>query len=153
MPLGNLCGTVGQLHQLVLVVDEDDPGAQRGEAGVVDGGVRDDDDQVTLLDEAGGGTVDPDDTGAPRPGDDVRLQALAVVDVHDVDELADEQVRGVHQVLVDGERTHVVQVALGHHSAVDLRLEHGPVQGHSSARWSSGLRKGCLTGRRRTTAR
>ena len=43
------------------------------------------------------------------------------------------EVRGVHEVLVDGHRADVVQVGVGHRRAVDLRLHHP--SSHRSAPW------------------
>ena len=82
--------------------------------------------------EAGGGAVDADDARAALAGDRVRLQAGAVVDVDDVDELAGQQVGGVEQVLVDGDRADVVQVGLRHRGAVDLGLHHRAHHGQST---------------------
>ena len=64
-------------------------------------------------------------TPEPRSaGDHVGLQARPVGDVHDRHLLAGEQIGGLHQILVDGDRAHVVQIGLGDRGAVDLRLEH-----------------------------
>jgi hypothetical protein len=79
--------------------------------------------------------VDPDDTAAASAGDGVGDQTVAVVDVDDGDLLALEQVGGVHQVRVDGDRSDVVQVRLRHRRTVNLGLQHCPehqfLQGNS----------------------
>ena len=62
---------------------------------------------------------------AARAGDRVGLEPGAVGDVDDVHQLAGQQVGGVEQVLVDGDRADVVQVGLCHGRAVDLALHHG----------------------------
>src|SRR3954468_22368826 len=86
--------------------------------------VADDDDRVATMDQARGGTVDLHLPGAALAGDGVRLEAGAVVDVDDVHLLVLEDVGGLEQVGVDGDRPDVVQVAVGHRRPVDLGLEH-----------------------------
>ena len=72
------------------------------------------------------GAVDSDHTGAALTGDRVGDQPGAVVDVHDGDLFALQQVGGVHQVGVDGHRADVVQIGLGDGGTMNLGLEHGP---------------------------
>src|SRR4051812_49526388 len=67
------------------LLDVDDPGLVALHVGPVVLRVGDDDDGVAAVDEAGSGAVDLHLAGAPLAGDRVRLEAGAVVDVHDVD--------------------------------------------------------------------
>src|SRR5581483_8699054 len=76
------------------------------------------------MDEPGGRAVDADLARAAAAGDRVGLEAGAVVDVDDVHLLVLEDVGGLQQVGIDGDRAHVVQVAVGHRRTVDLGLEH-----------------------------
>src|SRR5436190_7518887 len=88
------------------------------------GRVGDDDDGVAAVDEPRGGAVDLHLAGAALAGDRVGLEAGAVVDVDDGHLLVLEDVGGLEQVGVDGDRPDVVQVAVGHRGPVDLGLEH-----------------------------
>ena len=95
--------------------------------------VGDEDDQVTGVDQVGGGAVDPQD---PRPAlarDGVGLQPGTVGDVDDGDQLAGEDVRGVEEIGVDGDRADVVEVCLGDRGAVDLAGHHGAQTSHRDA--------------------
>ena len=71
-------------------------------------------------------------TPVPRgPGDDVRLEPRAVVDVDDGHLLAGQQIGRLHEVLVDGDGAHVVEIGLGDRGPVNLRLQHGAEHGVS----------------------
>ena len=83
-----------------------------------------DDDLVADVYEVGGGTVQADDTAAGLAGDGVGLEAVAVVDVRDLDLLVLADAGGVQEVLVDGDGTDVVELGLGDRGAVNLALEH-----------------------------
>jgi hypothetical protein len=100
-----------------------DPGGECPRLGVRHLGIADDDHQIAGVDEVRRGPVDPDHTGSALALDDVRLQPGAVGDVHDVHELAGQQIGGVDQIGVDGHGSHVVQVGLGDGGSVDLGLE------------------------------
>ncbi len=110
----------------VVGVDEDDVRLELLGLGGVHLAVADQDHDVAGVDQAGGGTVDADHAAAALAGDRVGLDPRAVGDVDDVDELAGQQVGGVEEVLVDGDRADVVQIGLGHGGPVDLALHHGP---------------------------
>lgn len=90
-------------------------------------GVGANDDEVALLREAGGGTVDADDTGILFALDNVGGETVAVVDVEDVDLLIGEDVGFVHDSAVDGDRALVMEVGLGHRGAVNLAFEHADI--------------------------
>src|SRR5690606_13482039 len=87
---------------------------------VVELGVGDQDDQIARVDEVRRRTVDADHASAARPRDDVCLESSAVGDVDNGDLFAGQQVGGVEEVLIDGDRTDIVQVRLSHGGAVDL---------------------------------
>ena len=88
--------------------------------------VADQDHDVAGVHQAGRGAVDAEHAAAALARDRVGLEPRAVGDVDDVHELAGQQVGGVEEVLVDGDRADVVQVRLGHGGPVDLALHHGP---------------------------
>src|SRR4051812_31901732 len=73
--LGRVCTGA---DDAVVGVDEHNLGPQLTCLGVGHGAVADDDHEVALVHKARCCTIDPDDTGAPRPGDDVGLQPGAV---------------------------------------------------------------------------
>src|SRR3954451_13620664 len=109
---------------VAVALDVHDPGLVGLHLRAVVLAVGDDDDRVAAVHEPGRGAVDLHVAGAPDPGDGVRLEAGAVVDVDDVHLLVLEDVGGLEQVRVDGDRADVVQIAVGHRRPVDLGLEH-----------------------------
>ena len=66
------------------------------------------------------GAVDTDDPGPAGTRDRVGDQPGAVVDVDDGHLLTLEQTGRVEQVLVDRDRSDVVQIGLSHRGAMDL---------------------------------
>src|SRR3954465_6125780 len=76
-----LGGIRASADDAVVGIDEHDARSQRARLGVGHGAVADDDDEVALMDESGGGPVDADDAAPAWSGDDVGLQPRAVVDV------------------------------------------------------------------------
>src|SRR4051812_15041912 len=88
------------------------------------GRVGDDDDRVAAVDEPGRGAVDLHVARAALAGDGVGLEAGAVVDVDDGHLLVLEDVGGLEEVGVYGDRADVMQIAAGHRRPVDLGLEH-----------------------------
>ena len=105
-------------------VDVDDARLVGGELGLVVVGVADDDHPVARRHQPGGGAVEAEVARASLAGDHVGLEAGAVVDVDDGHLLAVEQVGELHELDVDRDRTHVVQVGIGHGGAMDFGLEH-----------------------------
>src|SRR5689334_2128898 len=69
-----LSGVVTGADDAVVGVDEHDLRAHLSRFGVGHGAVADDDDQIALVHETSGCSVDADDTGAARSGDDIGLQ-------------------------------------------------------------------------------
>ena len=54
----------------------------------------------------------------------IGLETLPIVVVHDLHLLARNHVRGVHQVLVNGDAPHIIQIRFRHTHAMQLRLQH-----------------------------
>lgn len=90
-------------------------------------GVGADNDEVALLREAGGGTVDADDAGILFALDGVGRETVAVVDIQDVDLLVGQNIRLIHDGAVDGYRALVMEVGLGHRGAVNFAFEHADI--------------------------
>src|SRR5690625_668149 len=126
--LGHFARLLAALHDAVVLVDEDDGRFVAAGVGVVEHAVGDDDDEVAGVHEVGGGPVDAQDARAPVAGDDVGGEPGAVGDVDDVDLLARQQVGGVHEVGVDGDGSHVVQIGRSDGGAVDLAHHHQSLQ-------------------------
>src|SRR3989304_8111488 len=81
---------LGDTYNAVVLVDVDQPGPVRAGGVLFDFPVGEDDNQVALVDQAGGGAVDDDLSGAAGPLDGVGGEASAVVYVEDVDLLVGE---------------------------------------------------------------
>ena len=118
----------------VVGVDEDDNRLSRAGLFLVHLPVGDEDDEVAWVHQPGRGAIDADDARAARAWNDVGLEAGAVRDVDDGHFLARVEVCGVEQVLVDRDRTDVVQVGLRHRRPVDLAREHGAEHQQSCSR-------------------
>src|SRR5690606_39848294 len=73
--------------------------------------------------------IDRDHPAARLAADRVGREALAVVDVVDLDPLVLADPGRPEQVLVDRARTLVVQLGTGHGGAVDLGFEQGDLHG------------------------
>jgi SAM-dependent MidA family methyltransferase len=93
---GYRLGPVGaESHDPVGGVDVDHAGFERSRLGVVGHPVGDDDHDVALGHQPGGGSVDADDTGAALTGDGVGRQARAIGDIDDVHLFPGEKVSGI----------------------------------------------------------
>ena len=95
-------------------------------SGLVRGhlGVGDQNDDVVFVHQVRGRAVDPDDAGATFASDGVGLQACAVGDVHDRNELAGQDVGSVQQGQVHSDGANVVQIGVRDGGPVDFGLEH-----------------------------
>jgi hypothetical protein len=82
-----------------------------------------DDDLVADACLARGSTVEADDARPRLALDDVGGEALAVVDVVDLDMLVDEQAGGADQVRVDCQRALIMEVAFGDCGAMQLAAQ------------------------------
>jgi hypothetical protein len=111
----------------------DDAGLVALELGGLVVGVADHDDAIAGLHQPGGGAVEAHVARAPPAADRVGLEPGAVVDVDDGNLLVLEDVGGLQQVGIDGDRAHVVQVGVGDRGAVDLRLEHATTHGRATS--------------------
>src|SRR5690606_29441620 len=98
--------------------------------------VGDDDHDVAFGAQAGGGAVEADVPPAGRAGDDVGFQAAAVVDVDYLHLFEGQDVGQLHQLLIDGDASFIVQVGVGNGGTVDLRLAHGAQHRHPPSFWS-----------------
>ena len=124
---------------MVVSVNECDGGLPAFHHGFWNLAVGHDDDQIAEVHEVRSGAVELDDTGASRTGDRVGGQAIAIVHIRNVDSLPGRNVRRVQQVLIDGDRTDVVQVSTRDGGAVDLALNHRAhdfTHRHSPVRWA-----------------
>src|SRR5215471_20232855 len=108
-------------------------------------GIGDDDDKIALLGETGGGAVDADDAGAWGRRNGISRKALAVVDVENIDLLMGQNAGALHQGGVDRDRTFIIEVALGHHRAMDFAFEQGELHQLSKKLLSFRLRLGCFS--------
>ena len=90
-------------------------------------GVGDQDDGIAHVHQVGGGTVDAQHAGAALARDGVGLQPGAVGDVNDGNQFTGEDIGGFKEIEVYRHRTYVMQVGMGHRSAVNLGLKHFPV--------------------------
>ena len=81
--------------------------------------------------EPGGGAVE--DHVAGTAGDDVGLEARAVVDVEHVHLLVLADVGELHQAGVERDRPDVVEIGTGDGGPVDLRLHHDPLHQWSAS--------------------
>ena len=87
-------------------------------------GVGHDDDRIAYVHQMRRGAVDADAARVAFAGNDVGLQARAVVVVHYLYALPGVNIRRFHKRLIDGDGTDVVQVRLGHLYPMNLRFEY-----------------------------
>ena len=88
-----------------------------------------DDQQITGRSTAGGRTVDRNNARTALTADGIGREALAIVDVPDVDLLVFADIGRIEEVFVDGARALIVQFRMRGGHAVQLRLEHGSLHG------------------------
>lgn len=96
-----------------------------------------DDDHVAHLHLAGRGAVQTDAAAVAFALDDVGLEAFAVVDVHDLDLFALDDVGRFEERLVDGDASHVVEVGLRDPHPVDFRFDDFDLEFHYRIRMLS----------------
>ena len=84
----------------------------------------DDDDGITHLHLAGCCTIQTDTTAATLTLDDVGLQALAIIVIHNLHLLSCYQVSCIHQILIYRDATHVIQVSLSYSHTMELTLQY-----------------------------
>lgn len=129
--LWRVAGVLPHFKLLVVLVNEDDARVIILQLVLAEDAVADDDDQITRADQARSRAVDADDSGATVTSDGIGGQAIAIVDVNNVDLFAFKNVGGFHQIGVDGARANVVQVSLRDGGSVDLGFQHGAQHGCS----------------------
>ena len=81
-------------------------------------GIGHDDDFVAHLEFSGGGTIEADAATAALASDNVSFDALSVAIVDHVHMFAGQKSGGLHQVFIDGDASHVVEVGLRYVGAV-----------------------------------
>ena len=109
------------LHQSVgSRVGEDDGGLKSLRLLKVHRRVGEDEDDVTTLHTSGGSAIEADRARVRFAGNDVRLEAFAVVIVQNLDLLMLNQPRSFHQRTVDRNAADVVQIGVRHRHAVNL---------------------------------
>ena len=126
------------LDDAVVAVDEHHAGFVGGELVRAELAVRDEDHRVADAHEVRGSAVDADAPLAARPFDDVGGEAVAVVDIDDVDLLPLEQVGGFHEVGRDRAGADVVEVCVGDRRPVDLGAHHRAEHVKEPSCWLAG---------------
>ena len=74
-------------------------------------GIRDNDDRLTHLYPAGCSTVQTNTSTATFALDDIGLKTLSIIIIKHLYFLTSYQIGGIHQILIDGDATHIVQVS------------------------------------------
>jgi len=87
-------------------------------------GVGHDDDDVAHLRLAGCCAIETDTTAATLSTDNVGVEAFAVVVVDNVNAFTSNEADSVHEVFVDGDAAHVVEVGFSHLDAMQLRFQY-----------------------------
>jgi len=85
---------------------------------------RHDDDDIAHLHFARGGTVQADAPTSTLALDHISVETLPVVVVDNLNFLAGNKIRRVHQVLINGDTANIIQVGLGHLHAMQLALQN-----------------------------
>lgn len=86
-------------------------------------GVTENDDLVADADLVSGGAVGADGAAPARSFDDISDEPFAVGYIDHMHLLVLDQPGEVHEILVDGERAHVLDVGLGNPGGMDLGSE------------------------------
>lgn len=87
-------------------------------------GIGNDNDGIPHHHLPGCGAVQTNATTAPFAFNNIGLEPLSVIIIDDLHLLSRDHVRGIHQVLVDGNAAHIVQVGFRHLHAMELRLQN-----------------------------
>ena len=132
---GNLVAAAGDA---VGAVDVDQLRRVLGQFDLVIHGEGGDDEDVAGGGPARGGAVDGNDPRSPLGADGVGGEALAVIDVPDVDLLVLADIGGVEQIFVDGAGTLVVQFGMGRGDPVKLGFQHRSLHGLTIQGWGWG---------------
>ena len=82
--------------------------------------VGNDDDDVAGLGTTGGGSVEADNARSALTFYDIGYKPFAVIIIHNMYLLVFQQTYRVHQVFIDGDAAHVVQLGLSDFYAVQL---------------------------------
>ncbi len=75
--------------------------------------VRANDDQIAGVDQMSGRAIDADDSGVSLAGDHISRQAVTVVDVVNLNLFVVDEIGQLHQRLIDGDASRVMEVRIG----------------------------------------
>lgn len=106
--------------EAVVGSGEDDAGLEVLGLLKVHVGIGHDDDDVADLHLAGSSSVEADAATRARAFNNIGVETLAIHIVDDIDTLSGDESGSIHQVLVDGDAAHVVEVGLGDRGTMDL---------------------------------
>ncbi len=70
--------------------------------------------------QSGGRTIQDDASGVLWSFDNIGDESLAIIQVQDMNLLAWQEIRGLHQRLIDGEATFVLELGPGDPGVMDL---------------------------------
>ena len=87
-------------------------------------GIGHDDHDIAHLYLACGSTVEADAAARARSFNNLSVETLDIHVVHDVDALSGDEPGSVHQILVDGDAAHVVEVSLGDGGTMNLGFQN-----------------------------
>ena len=105
-------------------VGKDHPRAERLRLLELHAGVGGDDEHVAHLRLAGGCAVETDRTAAAPAADHIGVEPFTVGNVPYLHPFALDQVGRLHQLLVDGDASHVIEVRLGNGHPMDFRFQY-----------------------------
>jgi hypothetical protein len=108
---------------LVLFIQDHDPGGESFDLILRENGISHDDEPVAGLGPPGGGAVHADRPRPPFLDDEISREPLAVRDIEDFDAFERLQSGRLHQVFVDTQAAFVIQVGLRYGRPVDLGME------------------------------
>src|SRR5579859_876956 len=117
---------------VIVSIDEDQARLQRANFLLVILPIADDNDDIAFGSMTGCSPVQADHPGTTRPGDGVRFQARAVVDVDHLHFFVGIDVGGFQQIGIDGDAANILQVGLGDGGTVNLAFAHSALHSHSS---------------------
>lgn len=82
------------------------------------------DDHIVRLHETGSSSIKTDTTRSTFTFNNIGNEALAIVIVYNMYLLAFKHASCIHQILVDGDATHIVEIGLGDTGTMYLRFQY-----------------------------